>query len=45
MPPELRNVHQVNDKAVMEAYNFPAKSFFTEYMCVVKLMKMFEKIV
>ena len=45
MPPELRTAHQANDKAVMEAYNFPVKSSFTESMCVAELMKMYQKLV
>lgn len=45
MPPELRTAHQSNDKAVMEAYNFPVKSTFTESMCVAELMKMYQKLV
>lgn len=42
---ELRNAHQLNDKAVMEAYGFPVKSTFTESMCVAELMKMYQKLV
>lgn len=45
MPKELRVAHQENDKAVMEAYGFPAKSSFTESMCVAELMKMYEKLI
>ncbi len=45
MPPELRKAHQLNDKAVMEAYGFPVKNTFTESMCVAELMKMYQKLV
>lgn len=41
MPLELRRAHQQNDKAVMEAYNFPIKSNFTESMCVSKLIDLY----
>ena len=45
MPPELRKAHQLNDRAVMEAYGFPVKSTFTESDCVAELMKLYlEKI-
>jgi len=44
MPPELRKAHQENDIAVMEAYGFPAKSSFTESMCVAELMKMYAEL-
>lgn len=37
MPPQLRKAHQLNDKAVMEAYGFPIKNF-TESDCVAELM-------
>lgn len=40
MPPQLRKAHQLNDKAVMEAYGFPIKNF-TESDCVAELMKMY----
>ena len=43
MPPELRKAHQLNDKAVMQAYGFPIKGF-TESDCVAELMKMYEEI-
>ena len=43
MPPELRKAHQLNDKAVMEAYGFWGK-FKTESECVAELMKMYQKI-
>jgi type I restriction-modification system DNA methylase subunit len=42
MPPELRKAHQLNDKAVMQAYGFPIKDF-TESDCVAELMKMYQK--
>ena len=43
--PELLKAHQENDKAVMEAYNFPVKSDFTESMCVAELMKMYQELI
>lgn len=42
MPPELRKAHQLNDKAVMEAYGFWGK-VKTESECVSELMKMYQK--
>ena len=44
MPPELRKAHQLNDKAVMEAYGFWGK-VKTESECVSELMKMYQKLV
>lgn len=43
MPPELRKAHQLNDRAVMEAYGF-AKDI-TESEIVAELFKMYEKLV
>lgn len=43
MPPELRKAHQLNDKAVMEAYGFNYKTM-TESECVAELMKMYQKL-
>ena len=43
MPPELRKAHQLNDKAVMEAYGFDYKTM-TESECVAELMKMYQKL-
>lgn len=43
MTPELRKAHQLNDKAVMEAYGFWGK-VKTESECVSELMKMYQKI-
>lgn len=40
MPPELRRAHQMNDKAVMQAYGFDIKTT-TESSCVAELMKMY----
>jgi hypothetical protein len=40
MPPELRRAHQLNDKAVMQAYGFPIRDF-TESDCVAELMKLY----
>lgn len=44
MPPELRKAHQLNDRAVMEAYGFPVKSSFTESDCVAELMNLYQKL-
>ena len=43
MPPELRKAHQLNDRAVMEAYGFWGK-LNTESECVAELMKMYQKL-
>ena len=43
MPPQLRKAHQLNDKAVMEAYGFPIKNF-TESDCVAELMKLYQEL-
>ncbi|SDA29565.1 hypothetical protein SAMN02910447_03074 [Ruminococcus sp. YE71] len=43
MPPELRKAHQLNDKAVMQAYGFDYKTM-TESECVAELMKMYQKL-
>lgn len=45
MPSDLRKAHQLNDKAVMQAYGFPVKSTFTESDCVAKLMEMYQDMV
>lgn len=42
MPPELRKAHQLNDRAVMQAYGFPAR--MTESECVARLMRMYQEI-
>lgn len=44
MPPELRKAHQLNDKAVMQAYGFWGK-LNTESECVAELMKMYQDII
>lgn len=44
MPPELRKAHQLNDKAVMEAYGFWGK-VKTESECVAELMKMYQRLI
>jgi hypothetical protein len=44
MPPELRKAHQLNDKAVMQAYGFDSKTM-TESECVAELMKMYQRLV
>ena len=41
--PQLRKAHQLNDKAVMEAYDFTIKNF-TESDCVAELMKMYQEL-
>lgn len=41
MPPELRNAHQQNDRAVMEAYGMPIKGT-TESSCVAELMRRYQ---
>ena len=43
MPPELRKAHQLNDKAVMEAYGFWGK-LNSETECVAELMKMYQEL-
>lgn len=43
MPPELRKAHQINDRAVMQAYGFPVKSTFIESQCVAELFKMYKE--
>ncbi len=43
MPPELRKAHQVNDRAVMQAYGFDYRTM-TESSCVAELMKMYQKL-
>ena len=42
MPLELRKAHQLNDRAVMEAYGFNIK--MTESECVAELMKMYKNL-
>ncbi len=44
MPPELRNAHQENDKAVMEAYGFDWRNM-TESECVAELMKLYQEFI
>lgn len=43
MPPELRKAHQLNDRAVMEAYGFWGR-LNTESECVAELMGMYQKL-
>ena len=43
MPPELRKAHQLNDKAVMQAYGFSLK--MTESECVAELMKLYQELI
>ena len=47
MPPELRRTHQLNDKAVMEAYGFTkdTEAYKSESACVAELMKMYQVLV
>ena len=42
MPSELLRAHQLNDKAIMEAYGFNIK--MTEAECVAKLMKRYQQL-
>ncbi|WP_286808699.1 DNA methyltransferase [Acetobacterium sp. MES1] len=41
MPPELRKAHQLNDRAVMDAYGFDKK--LTESACVAELMRLYQQ--
>lgn len=43
MPPELRKAHQLNDRAVMEAYGFWGK-LNSESECVAELMGMYREL-
>ena len=45
MPSELRRAHQLNDKAVMEAYGFTKNTdeYRSEGACVAALMKMYQE--
>ena len=45
MPPELRRAHQLNDKAVMEAYGFTrnTEAYKSEAACVAALMKLYKE--
>ena len=43
MPVELRNAHQDNDRAVMQAYGFNVKTM-TESQCVAELFKLYQKL-
>lgn len=45
MPSELRRAHQLNDKAVMEAYGFTKNTdeYRSEGACVATLMKMYQE--
>lgn len=43
MPIELRKAHEMNDKAVLEAYGFNVKNTESEY--VAELMKMYDSII
>ena len=42
MPVELRNAHQDNDRAVMQAYGFNVKTM-TESQCVAELFKLYKE--
>ena len=42
MPPDLREAHRANDRAVMAAYGFNTK--MTESECVAELFKLYEKL-
>lgn len=43
LPPELRKAHQMNDRAVMEAYGMPVKGT-TEAGCVAELMRRYQEL-
>ncbi len=43
MPPELRKAHQMNDRAVMEAYGWKVSREFTESVCVAELFKLYQE--
>lgn len=45
MPSEIRRAHQLNDKAVMEAYGFTkdTEEYRSESACVATLMKMYQE--
>lgn len=43
MPSELRKAHQLNDRAVMEAYGMPVRGT-TEISCVAELMKRYQEL-
>lgn len=42
MPSDLRKAHQMNDRAVMQAYGFSTK--MTESECVARLMEMYQEL-
>ena len=46
MPPELRKAHQLNDKAVMEAYGITKdmEAYRSESACVALLMEMYKEL-
>ena len=44
MPVELRKAHQENDRAVMQAYGFDAKTM-TESQCVAELFKLYNELI
>ena len=44
MHPELRKVHQNNDRAVMQAYDFRVGNI-TESKCVAELMRMYQHLI
>ncbi|MBO5302663.1 MAG: hypothetical protein J6A92_01275 [Lachnospiraceae bacterium] len=50
MPPELRKAHQLNNKAVMMAYNFTKtdckgkKHWLSEQECVAELIKLYKNL-
>ena len=43
MPPKLRKAHQLNDKAVMEAYGMSVRDT-TEASCVAELMRRYQEL-
>ena len=42
MPPDLRQAHQANDRAVMEAYGFNSKAIADETEIVAELFKLYQ---
>ena len=43
MPPDLREAHRANDRAVMRAYGFSLK--LSESACIAELMKRYGQLV
>lgn len=45
MPPELRQAHQQNDRAVMQAYGFKPGPLFAESDCVAALFRLYQALI